>query len=103
MTTYKFPHKPTGARIQGPMKAKNKEWFFRRYAANGVNLGGPGETFKHRQHCLSQAVEMANAFGLRLFEPGYNTDMTENAEEWVEVKTPQTPEGPQDTRESNGG
>jgi hypothetical protein len=85
MTEHDGLTRPSGARVEGPVKSSNGEWFWRRYAANGERVAGPVETVRHRQHAQDQAIEEALAFNLRLFHPGFDSDGTEDAEHWIEV------------------
>ncbi len=85
MTTHKGTGRATGARVEGPIKAANGEYYWRRSSANGRKISSSTETYEHRQHALDQAVIEAKAYGLRLFEPGYSTDGTGDVDSWVEV------------------
>jgi hypothetical protein len=86
MTTHKGTGRATGARVEGPIKAGDGTYFWRRFSANGREVARSSETYEHRQHALDQAFAEADANGMRLFEPGYNTDGTGDVDTWVEVE-----------------
>lgn len=85
MTTHEGTKRPTGARVEGPIKTHDGRFYWHRYAANGEEVAVSSESYEHRQHALDQAIAEAKAYGLRLFEPGYDSDQTEGAPDWVEV------------------
>jgi hypothetical protein len=84
MTTHDGVGRPSGERVE-VLKSHEAggKYYWRYFGANGEEISKSSETYESFQHAIDQGHERNP--GVRVFHPGYDSDFTEDAPDWVEL------------------